>query len=151
MVLPILHVLCRMFPHLLQLLMFCYIRRFESIGLLNLWFHSDRAYGVVGCYWLYQRISRTRGLVGLSAFHSLRDRPFNLQKGLWVFFVQNFFFSDSTRVSKARIFFQEFNIRLYDKNSESDYFFFLHQNQNIFSATLGIRIFFLEPPSPTSS
>jgi hypothetical protein len=30
-------------------------------------------------------------------------------------------------------------------------FFFLHQNQNIFSATLGIRIFFLEkkhsPPS----
>jgi hypothetical protein len=36
----------------------------------------------------------------------------------------------------------EFNIRLYDKNSESDYFFFLHQNQNIFSATLGIRIFF---------
>jgi hypothetical protein len=34
--------------------------------------------------------------------------------------------------------------RLYDKNSESDYYFFLHQNQNIFSATLGIRIFFLE-------
>jgi hypothetical protein len=42
------------------------------------------------------------------------------------------------------IFFPEFNIRLYDNNSESDYFFFLHQNQNIFSATLGIRIFFLE-------
>jgi hypothetical protein len=33
---------------------------------------------------------------------------------------------------KARIFFPEFFIRLYDKNSESDYFFFLHQNQNIF-------------------
>ena len=32
----------------------------------------------------------------------------------------------------ARNFFPEFNIRLYDKNSESDYFFFLHQNQNIF-------------------
>ena len=29
-------------------------------------------------------------------------------------------------------FFPEFNIRLNDKNSESDYFFFLHQNQNIF-------------------
>ena len=28
----------------------------------------------------------------------------------------------------ARIFFPEINIRLYDKNSESDYFFFLHQN-----------------------
>ena len=33
---------------------------------------------------------------------------------------------------KARNFVPEFNIRLYDKNSESDYFFFLHQNQNIF-------------------
>ena len=32
----------------------------------------------------------------------------------------------------ARNLFLEFNIRLYDKNSESDYFFFLHQNQNIF-------------------
>ena len=45
-------------------------------------------------------------------------------------FVQNFF-SDNTRViiflfflsHKAQIFFPEFNIRLYDKNSESDYFF----------------------------
>ena len=33
---------------------------------------------------------------------------------------------------KAQYFFPEFNIRLYDKNSESDYFFPLHQNQNIF-------------------
>ena len=33
---------------------------------------------------------------------------------------------------KAQFFFPEFNIRLHDKNSESDYFFFLHQNQNIF-------------------
>jgi hypothetical protein len=39
-------------------------------------------------------------------------------------------------------FFPEFNIRSYDKNSESDFFFFLHQNRNIFSATLRIRIFF---------
>ena len=45
-------------------------------------------------------------------------------------FVQNFF-SDNTRVRiyfflsrKAQFFFTEFNIRLYDKNSESDYFFF---------------------------
>ena len=33
---------------------------------------------------------------------------------------------------KVRILFPEFNIRLYDKNSESDFFFFLHRNQNIF-------------------
>ena len=43
---------------------------------------------------------------------------------------------------KGRIFFQVFNIRLYDKNSESNFFFFLHHNQNIVSVTLGIRIFF---------
>jgi hypothetical protein len=32
---------------------------------------------------------------------------------------EDFFF-----LRKARIFFPEFNIRLYDKNSESEYFFF---------------------------
>jgi hypothetical protein len=35
-------------------------------------------------------------------------------------------------ITKWTIFFPESNIRLYNKNSESDYFFFLHQNQNIF-------------------
>ena len=42
----------------------------------------------------------------------------------------------------AQNIFPEINFRLYDKNSESGYFFFLHQNQNICSATLRIRIFF---------
>jgi hypothetical protein len=59
-------------------------------------------------------------------------------------------FSQGTPVSstnktsrEARIFFPEFNIRLYDKNSESDYFFFSSTKIRIFfSATLGIRIFF---------
>ena len=45
---------------------------------------------------------------------------------------------------KARIFFPEFNIRLYDKNSQSDYFFFLHQNQNIFFNNIGNQNIFLE-------
>ena len=41
------------------------------------------------------------------------------------------------------IFFPEFNIRLYDKNSESDYFFFHPpKSEYFFSATLAIRIFF---------
>ena len=53
---------------------------------------------------------------------------------------------------RARIFFPEFNIRLYVKNSESDYFFPSSTKIRIFfSAALGIRIFFLEnshnPPS----
>ena len=70
---------------------------------------------------------------------SLRDRPFNLQGGeggYGVFFHSEFFFR-TTRELEYLFFFPEFNIRLYDKNSD---FFFLHQN--IFSATLGIRIFF---------
>jgi hypothetical protein len=46
--------------------------------------------------------------------------------------------------SKARNFFPEFKIRLYDKNSESDYFFFLHQNQNIFFSNIGNQNIFLE-------
>ena len=58
------------------------------------------------------------------------------------FFSFRIFFSDNTRVRIFTYFCRaEFNIRLHDKNSESDYFFFLHQNQNIFSATLGFRIF----------
>ena len=44
---------------------------------------------------------------------------------------------------KREIFIPEFNIRLYDKKSESDYFFFLHQNQNIFFSNIGNQnIFF---------
>jgi hypothetical protein len=41
------------------------------------------------------------------------------------------------------LFFLSFNIRLYDKNSESD-FFFLHQNQNIFFSNIGNQNIFLE-------
>jgi hypothetical protein len=58
-------------------------------------------------------------------------------------FVQKCFL-DNTRVRififlsrRAQFFFPEFNIRLYDKNSESDIFFFLHQNQNIFFSNIG--------------
>jgi hypothetical protein len=62
-------------------------------------------------------------------------------------FVQNFFFR-TTQELEYFIFFQnffpEFNIRLYDKNSESDYFFFLHQNQNIFFSNIGNQNIFLE-------
>ena len=61
----------------------------------------------------------------------LRDWPFNLKGGVMVFcFVQHFFFRQHELEylfflpRKARNFFPEFNIRLYDKNSESHYFFF---------------------------
>jgi hypothetical protein len=91
----------------------------------------------------------------------VRDRPFNLKGGgVWFFVSFRIFFSDNTRVRmfiflsrKARIFFPEFNIRLYDKNSDSDYFFFLHQNQNIFFSNFGNQNIFLEkkPQPPPSS
>ena len=64
-------------------------------------------------------------------------------------FVQKFFFEHELEYlfflsRQARIFFPEFNIRLYDKNSESDFFFFLHQNQNIFFSNIGNQNIFLE-------
>ena len=61
----------------------------------------------------------------------IRDRPFNLKGGgLWFFVSFRNFFSDNTRVrififsvaQSANFFFPDFHIRLYDKNSESDYF-----------------------------
>ena len=61
----------------------------------------------------------------------IRDRPFNLKGGggMVFCFVQKFFFGQHKLEyfflsREARNFFPEFNIRLYDKNSESDYFFF---------------------------
>ena len=62
----------------------------------------------------------------------LRDRPFNLQRGVMVFcFVQKKFCRQHKSqniyffcCAKRKFFFPEFNIRLHDKNSESDYFFF---------------------------
>jgi hypothetical protein len=62
----------------------------------------------------------------------LRDRPFNLKRGGYGFLFRSEFFFRTTQEleylfflsRKAGIFFPEFNIRLYDKNSESDYFVF---------------------------
>ena len=78
---------------------------------------------------------------------SVRDQPFNWKGGLWFFASFRIFFSDNTRIRififlsrKARNYFPVFNIRLY----ESDYFFFLHQNQNIFFSNIGNQnIFFV--------
>jgi hypothetical protein len=54
----------------------------------------------------------------IHVFITFRDRPFNLQGGVMGFlFVQNFFFEHEN-------FLTEFNIRLYNNNSESDYYFF---------------------------
>jgi hypothetical protein len=49
---------------------------------------------------------------------------------------------------KAHNFFPEFNIRFYDKNSESYYFFSSTKIRIFFSATLGIKIFFRKKNIP---
>jgi len=54
-------------------------------------------------------------------------------------FVQKFFFGQR----KLEYLFSQFNIKLYDKNSESD-FFFLHQIQNILFSKIGNKNIFLE-------
>ena len=74
-------------------------------------------------------------------------------------FVQNFFFGQHKLEylfflsPKARIFFPEFNIRLYVKTL-NQIFFFLHQNQNNFFSNIGNQNIFLEknhnPPPPSS-
>ena len=72
---------------------------------------------------------------------SARERPFNLRGGGGLRFFVSFrnFFSDNTRV---RIFFYQNLILGYMTKTLNQIFFFLHQNWYIFSATLGIRIFF---------
>ena len=89
------------------------------------------------------KITRRLILINFRPFQLIGDRPFNLQGGggLWFFVSFKNFCSDNTRV-RIFIFCPEFNIRLYDKNSESDYFFSFTKIRIFFSATLGIRIFF---------
>ena len=64
--------------------------------------------------------------------HLVWDRPFNLKGGggYGFLFRSEFFFRTTQELEyfflsrKTRNLFLEFNIRLYDKNSESDYLFF---------------------------
>ena len=85
--------------------------------------------------------------------YHLRDRPFNLKVGggggYGFMFRSEFFFRTTQELEylfilwrEARNFFPEFNIRLHDKNPESDFFFSSTKIRIFFSATLGIRIFF---------
>ena len=80
--------------------------------------------------------------------------------GMFFCFVQNLFFRTTRELEylfllscKARICFPECNIRLYDKHSESVYFFSLHQNQNFFFSNIGNQNIYLEkkniPPPPS--
>ena len=75
-------------------------------------------------------------------FYTNKGRPFNLKGGGggYGFLLRSEIIFRTT--PELEFFFLEFNIRLYDKNSESDYFFFLHQNQNFFFSNIGNQNFF---------
>ena len=91
---------------------------------------------------------------------SVRDRPFNLKRGgggggLWFFVSFRIFFPDNTRVRififlarKARTIFPEYNIRLYDKNSESDFFFPPPQSEYFFQQHWESEYFFRKKHTP---
>ena len=87
----------------------------------------------------------------------IRDRPFNLKEGggLWFLLRSEFVFRTTQEFEyfflsgKALIFFPEFNIALYDKYSKSDYFVFLHQNQNIFFSNIGNQNIFKQTKNIT--
>jgi hypothetical protein len=73
--------------------------------------------------------------------HTLRDRPFNLKEGggYGFLFRSEFFFRTAQELEylfffsrKAGNFFPEYHIWLYDKNSESDYYFFPPPNSEYF-------------------
>ena len=75
-----------------------------------------------------------------------RNRPFNLQGGLWFFVSFRNFFSDNTSQNffffpQTRFFFPEFNMT---KTLNQIIFFSLHQNQNTFFSNIGNQIIFLE-------
>ena len=88
----------------------------------------------------------------ISLHYDTRDWPFNLQgEGYGFLFRSENYFRTTQELEylffllrKAQFFFPEFNIRLYDKKSESDYFFFLHHNQNIFFSNIGNQNIFSE-------
>ena len=136
---------------------------------VNLGYHSKKLYPLINDQYTCILSVRMKLLV-LPLVHSLKTYDstvlvqgptISLAGGVMVFsFVQNFFFGQHESQNifllsrKARIFFPEFNIRLYDKNSESDYFFFLHQNQNILFSNIGNQNICLEKkhtPPPFSS
>ena len=58
----------------------------------------------------------------------IRDQPFNLREGErwggYCFLFRSEFFFRTTRELEYLFFCPVFNITLYDKNSESDYYFF---------------------------
>jgi hypothetical protein len=112
----------------------------------------------IGCRWPNSTLSYSlfflKSRRNLPFPFNFRDRPFNLKRGgVMVFcFVQKLFFGQhkSWNINffcraKREFFPQNLTLGYMTKTLESDYYFFSSTKIRIFfSATLGIRIFFLE-------
>ena len=92
----------------------------------------------------------------------VRERPFNLKGGgggYGFLFRSEFFFGQHKSKNiyffgraKRNFFFPEFNIRLYDKNSESDYYFFPPpKSEYFFQQHWAIKKTMCVCPNPTDS
>ena len=75
----------------------------------------------------------------------LKDRPFYLKVGGYGFLFRSEFFF---RTTQARNFFPEFNIRLYDKYSESDFFFPPPKSEYFFQQHWESEYFFRKKTTP---
>ena len=76
------------------------------------------------------------------ALSAVRDRPFNLQGGLW-FFVSFRIFFRTTQELEYYFFFQNSTLGYMSNTLNQIIFFFLHQNQNIFFNNIGNQNIFL--------
>ena len=90
-------------------------------------------------------------------FMCVRDRPFNLKGvgGYGFLFRLEFFFRTTRELEylfflsrKAQIFFPEFNIRLYDKYTESDFFFPPPKSEYFFQQHWESKYFFRKNHNP---
>ena len=103
----------------------------------------------------WEVIVRFADFGGIADHHRLGTDHLTWKGGGGLWFFASFRIFRTTRwleylfflLRKARNIFPEFNIRFYDKNSESDYFFFFHQNHNIFFCNIGNHNIFLEKTS----
>ena len=73
---------------------------------------------------------------------TIRDRPFNLQGGLWFFVSFRIFFFGQHELEYL-FFFQNLTLG-YTTKTLNHIFFFLHQNQNLFFSNIGNQNIFLE-------
>jgi hypothetical protein len=72
----------------------------------------------------------------------LRDRPFNLQGGYGFLFRSEFFFRTTQELEY--LFFQNLTLGYMAKTLNQIFFFFLHQNLNIFFSNIGNHNIILE-------